>query len=453
MPNFPVHNFGMDKMLEGVQGGLGAYVKGRTTAFTQEQEKAEKEQERRFQLATKIFPLVFDEKNPYPVRKQAAEMAKKIYSEKGINIDIDVNSMLDASEVSKNLENAYLTKMAEFVDANDWVGVQKIITQYKTDPNVSNKNEAFKAYEQTARTWREEKMKGVLKAEVTNQPVSPQELANIKAKAEANRSPSISDFGTFYAGQKKDYPNITDTEISKKWHEQKVAESTKVIVAGAKERGAAFANERFYPMFDTEVGKTIRVKGNQINSDTGNRYLDPQDPTVKAEGGSLAKITKSMDSVAAFDAGASQALDYSQTVAKDFGLGKYPGVNKVSQLFSYHLGDPKVKGLKNSITTAATEYMKVINAGSDLTATELSVLGQRRAKEIIESSDSLESLKNSIVIMKNEMKISSDKFKTQRTEIQNRLRGIGTTEPSPIQQTPAVENNLGQPRFKILKKY
>ena len=204
MPNFPVHNFGMDKMLEGVQGGLGAYVKGRTTAFTQEQEKTEKEQERRFQLATKIFPLVFDEGKPYAVRKQAAEMAKNIYGEKGINIDIDVNSMLDAAEVSKNLENAYLTKMAEFVEKDDWVSAQKIIMQYKLDPNVSNKNEAFKAYEQTARTWREKKMESVFKAEETNRPLTEQEKINLRTKRDINLSPEQRVFQTLTPEQQQE---------------------------------------------------------------------------------------------------------------------------------------------------------------------------------------------------------------------------------------------------------
>jgi hypothetical protein len=135
-----------------------------------------------------------------------------------------------------------------------------------------------------------------------------------------------------------------------------------------------------------------------------------------------------MDSVAAFDKGATQSLNFAESVAKDFGLGKYPKANTISQLFQYHLGDPKVKGLKNALTTAATEYMKVINAGSDLTATELSVMGQQRAKEIIESSDNIDSLKNSIKIMKREMQISSDKFKAQQLEIKGRLKNYGGAE-------------------------
>jgi hypothetical protein len=216
----------------------------------------------------------------------------------------------------------------------------------------------------------------------------------------------------------------------------KTSEKLNISVSGAEARGRSYANERFYSMFDTKTGQTIKVKGKFLNDDSGNRYLDPQDPGLKSDTSSLVKMTKGMDSVNAFEKGAGQALDYAVSVAKDFGVGKYPKANTVSQLISYNLGDPKVKGLKNSITTAATEYMKVINAGSDLTAAELSVMGQQRAKEIIESADNLDSLKNSVKIMQREMQISGDKFKAQRAEIQTRLKGQGQNEVEPKKITP-----------------
>lgn len=216
-----------------------------------------------------------------------------------------------------------------------------------------------------------------------------------------------------YANAFRDYINKTSEKLA-------------ISISGAEARGRSFNDERFYSVFDTQLGQTKRIKGKFLNNDSENRYLDPQDPNLKSDSGSLTKITKGMDSVNAFEKGASQALTFSLSVAKDFDLGKYPKVNKVSQLFQYNLGDPKVKGLKNAITTAATEYMKVINAGSDLTAAELSVMGQQRAKEIIESSDNFDSLKNSIKIMQREMQISGNKFKAQRTEIRNRLKGYNS---------------------------
>jgi hypothetical protein len=162
-----------------------------------------------------------------------------------------------------------------------------------------------------------------------------------------------------------------------------------------------------------------------------------------------------MDSVNAFEKGATQALDYAQSVAKDFGLGKIPGLNKVSQIIQYQGGDPKVKGLKNSIVTASTEYMKVINAGSDLTASELSIMGQQRAKEIIESSDNFDSLVNSMKIMKREMQISGDKFKAQRREVQGRLKKYGGQETSqaPAQSTRTEVERRRSASGKVLVKY
>ena len=256
-------------------------------------------------------------------------------------------------------------------------------------------------------------------------------------KANKENTTPKTDLDIYKAGHPKQ-EGETDAQwnarISDEYHARKVKEAVQVSVSGAAERGRAYADERFYSMFDTEIGKTTKVKGLEIRNDKKNRYLDPQDPNVKADTQSLTAVTKGMDSIKAFETGASQALDFAQTVAKDFGLKKYPKANTVAQLFQYHTGDPKVKGLKNSITTAATEYMKVINAGSNLTASELSVMGQQRAKEIIESSDNFESLTNSIKIMKREMQISGDKFTAQRRIIQERLKGYTSTESSTVQE-------------------
>jgi hypothetical protein len=238
-----------------------------------------------------------------------------------------------------------------------------------------------------------------------------------------------------YASAFRDYTNKTNEKMT-------------ISVSGAEARGRAFANERFYSMYDTKAGKTVKVKGYELNRDGGNRFIDPSDPELSSDKQSLTKITKGMDAVAAFESGGTKALEYAESVAKDFGLGKYPQANKISQLFQYNLGDPKVKGLKNALTTASTEYMKVINAGSDLTAAELTVMGQQRAKEIIEASDNFESLKQSIKIMKREMQISGDKFKAQRTEVKKRLKGYGEEAPTGPTNTVAPAQSS---KFKILK--
>ena len=241
----------------------------------------------------------------------------------------------------------------------------------------------------------------------------------------------------FQEEYKKKHPNATPAEIAgataKEAKRLGVEEKINVGLTVATGKAKAFADERYYSMFDTETGKATKVKGYQLNKDGGaGKYLDLADPNIKADSQSLAKVTKGMDSIDAFEKGATRALDYSRAVAKDFGLGKYPKANKIKQIFQYHMGDPKVKGLKNSIVTAATEYMKVINAGSDLTAAELSVKGQERANEIIEASDNFESLSHSMDIMKKEMEISGQKFKDEHSIVANRLKsyGKGTAQPS-----------------------
>lgn len=227
----------------------------------------------------------------------------------------------------------------------------------------------------------------------------------------------------------------TKKEISERIQKNKMD----ITEAWGRNRAKAYADERWYTMFDRNIGKTIKVKGYALNEDTDNRYLDPQDPTLKSDTQSLAKITKGMDAISGFEKGASQALDFALSMAKDYKSGKYPGVNRVSQLFQYHIGNPKVKGLWNAITTATTEYMKVINAGSDLTAAELSVMGQQRAKEIIEGADNIESIANSVKIMKREMQISGDKFRAQRREVLGRIGPASNEAPTQPQPQPSPE--------------
>jgi hypothetical protein len=258
------------------------------------------------------------------------------------------------------------------------------------------------------------------------------EAAIEKASVEKEPTTAYGDFARGYKAElKAKNPGMTneqrDLATADEAEKRGINKSVIVAQASGEARGKAYADERFYSMYDKKKGETVKVKGYAVNADDSDRYIDPQDPNLVANKQSLVATTKAMDSVNAFEKGASQALDYSMSIAKDYRAGKIPKFNSIAQLFKYNIGNEKIKGLKNSITTAATEYMKVVNAGTGLTAAELSIMGQNRAKEIIESSDNLDSLQNSIKIMKREMQISGDKFKAQRLEIQGRLEGEGSS--------------------------
>jgi hypothetical protein len=153
---------------------------------------------------------------------------------------------------------------------------------------------------------------------------------------------------------------------------------------------------------------------------------------------SLNNTTKAMDSVKTFESGATQSLNLLEKVADKYKRGQYPKANQFSQIFTYHTGDPDIKPFQNALTTAMTEYMKVINAGSNVTATELSVMGQQRAKDLLATSDNAETLKNSIDLMRKEMKISGDKFANQREEIKRRM---GEENIESKAEQPSIKNN------------
>ena len=142
---------------------------------------------------------------------------------------------------------------------------------------------------------------------------------------------------------------------------------------------------------------------------------------IKANEKSLKKLTESMNVIRSFEEGAVNALRFAGEVFKDFNTGKYPRYNSVAQLVAYEMGDPKIKAVRNVIETAAVEYVKVVTAGSGISATELSQRGQERAHEMINSMQNPESLKNIVQSMVTEMKISGEKFGPRITQIQRNL--------------------------------
>ena len=155
----------------------------------------------------------------------------------------------------------------------------------------------------------------------------------------------------------------------------------------------------------------------------------------KADKESLTNIVKSKDSIGAFVTGVNDSFKLLDTLSGDFNRGTIPGINKLSQVLSYQGGDPRIKPFKNALVTAMTDYMKVVTAGTTMTATELSIAAQNRAQSLLESSDNIQTFKDSLSLMKKEMIIAKNKMESQEIEIKKRLN---PGKPSSTKETKTI---------------
>lgn len=263
-----------------------------------------------------------------------------------------------------------------------------------------------------------------LEAEVQKGNMSLEQAFAMKhVKADPGPNP----FNTFYKAEKA--KGSSDKQISDKWQ--------KAQAELLQNRIPAFAAEQNLPpdvVRNRRDGKLYKQ-----NFDTGK--LEPYKPekgtsaaeassVYKADKASLANITKGKDTIFAFEKGVNQSFDLIDKLSDDLTRNKIPGINKVSQFFQYQGGDPRIKAFKNAITTSMTEYMKVTTAGTGISAAELTMGAQQRAKELMESSDNPQMIKQSLKIMRMEMDIKKKAFIEQENEVKGRLKGAPATDAS-----------------------
>ena len=170
--------------------------------------------------------------------------------------------------------------------------------------------------------------------------------------------------------------------------------------------------------------------------------LDEYSSFYPADQKSLQNIVKGKDTINAFEKGVSQSLDLVDRLSTGFERGQFPGINKLSQIISYHGGDPNIKAFKNAVTTAMTEYMKVTTAGTGISVSELTQGAQERAKTLLETSDNIETFKSSLAVMRQEMQIKKSSFDKQESEIKGRISG---NMPAP-ENAPASTSKLLTPK-------
>jgi hypothetical protein len=166
-----------------------------------------------------------------------------------------------------------------------------------------------------------------------------------------------------------------------------------------------------------------------------------------ADAKSLASYTKGVDAILGFEKGVQNSFPIIERLSANYKRGKYPGINKFSQLLAYHTGDPDVRALQNAVTTSMTEYMKVITAGTSISGAELSMGAQARAKEVLSAADNPETLKNTLAVMRQEVEAKKGAMVGQQAEIQGRLRGTQASPPptqEPMKTMPDPRQSAGR---------
>ena len=212
------------------------------------------------------------------------------------------------------------------------------------------------------------------------------------------------------------------------WPEDRRKTQYEIVLHGGKPPQFAWRDAESRNAFSAGYAQYVQDK----YESAGGAKSETEKAVFASDKGSLNAVTKGMDAIKGFEVGADQSMDLLAKVADDYDRGQYPKANEWKQIFAYHTGDPDIRAFQNVLVTSATEYVKVINAGSNLTAAELSVMGQQRAKEMISTADTPQQLKNEIDKMKQEMAISGGKLEQQRESIVKRMEtGIRETGGKP----------------------
>lgn len=106
----------------------------------------------------------------------------------------------------------------------------------------------------------------------------------------------------------------------------------------------------------------------------------------KATQGALNKMERDYAGFAAFEQGMLKNMDYALSISKKYGNTPLPPANRIINALRTQTGDPKIVEYANAVYAAAMEYEKIRTAGTAVTSAELSVQAQKKAEELINTS-------------------------------------------------------------------
>jgi len=191
MPNYPVHGFGFGEAAKWIMPAMMQQQQDKKEQEELAKKEAEKQGDRQFQLATKVFESANNPKNPHKMREQGYMMAQETLNQIGVKVNF--TPLMKASEATEEARKGFLNTMANQMDV------------YLNSTNPSERNKALvdltnidvkyrnfigeeSEYAPMIRELRTQHLKSLQ----AQQPVSPQELENITAKKQAEQVPLTS---------------------------------------------------------------------------------------------------------------------------------------------------------------------------------------------------------------------------------------------------------------------
>jgi len=256
------------------------------------QDEARKQEEHKYQTRTLLGSDIIgkgDQSGMPNTAKFSVDLAKQLgLGNKIVNPDGTVDYSFRADEFKKAMSDHYKDKMNEFhfaelQDAKLNVGNLQAAKDKEKDPNKQAQiGEQLQQAQSRYSAVREayagshgkfdlgsklggpkfqsdsgeifyQSANGLVDTQGTQ--YDPQANGNLKSIVDpATKEPS-NDFQTFVAGQKEGNPNITNDQISKNWHKQKMDEA----IAAAKVRGEGFAASRPVQVLDTKQGNSPAI--------------------------------------------------------------------------------------------------------------------------------------------------------------------------------------------------
>ncbi len=156
----------------------------------------------------------------------------------------------------------------------------------------------------------------------------------------------------------------------------------------------------------------------------------------KATQGALNKMERDYAGFAAFEQGMLKNMDYALSISKKYGNTPLPPANRIINALRTQTGDPKIVEYANAVYAAAMEYEKIRTAGTAVTSAELSVQAQKKAEELINTSQTHAQLVGASKAMKTDARniIGSRKGEMDRLKKDLKTSPYAPKASKPVQE-------------------
>ena len=262
----------------------------------------------------------------------------------------------------------------------------------------------------------------------------------------------------------------TNTELAQATLERKVtvakatneAKQPQISEDALKIEGAKYAMTGKMPAMGMGA-PTIRAKIINAAADyLKEKGIDPSTvPGLQAEYAATVnaynKVKQPLEQIKGFEGGMIKNADYALSLSDKYYRTSLPPVNKVINAIRTGSGDPQIVEFSTAVYAAAMEFEKIRTAGTTIGAQELSIGAQKKAEELISTSQNHEQLMAAIKAMKTDAHNITGARAGTLASMSEEMRQLGKTfENTKTPQQPYSSNKTNIPPrneyFNTMKK-